>query len=59
MVLLCPKYLLRPANILAMLPLLFVTKTSLPSHTIKSRAAMRDEYGKKGANSLFARVSFE
>ena len=43
-----------------MLPLLFVAKTSLLSHTIKSRAAMRDEYGKKGANSsLLARVSFE
>ncbi|GER50205.1 HXXXD-type acyl-transferase family protein [Striga asiatica] len=50
-------YLL-PASILAMLPLLFATKTSLSSQTIKSSAAMRDEKDENGAiSSLLAIVS--
>lgn len=43
-----------------MLPLLFVTKTSLSSQTMKSSAAMREENGTNCANSsLVAKVSFE
>uniref|UniRef100_A0A2P2NFF4 Uncharacterized protein At1g04910 n=1 Tax=Rhizophora mucronata TaxID=61149 RepID=A0A2P2NFF4_RHIMU len=57
---LCPKYLLLPANILAILPLLLVTKTSLSSQTMKSSAAMREENDENGSNSsLLAKVSFE
>ena len=49
---------LRPANILAIFPLLLVEKTSLSSHTIKSSAAIREENDEKGANSfMLANVS--
>ena len=49
---------LRPANILAILPLLLVTKTSLSSQTIKSSAAIREEKDVNGASSsLLAIVS--
>ncbi|MFS7937297.1 hypothetical protein Hanom_Chr05g00425961 [Helianthus anomalus] len=51
---------LRPANILAILPLLLVTKTSLSSHTIKSSAAIREENDENGSSSCsVAMVSFE
>ncbi|BAT06624.1 Os08g0554075 [Oryza sativa Japonica Group] len=50
---------IKSTKILAMLPLLLVTKASLPSHTIKSSAAMRDEYLENGASSsLLDIVSF-
>lgn len=45
-------YLL-PASIFAILPLLFVTKTSLSSQTIKSSAAMREENDAYGSSSSF------
>ena len=51
---------LRPANILAIFPLLLVEKTSLSSQTMKSSAAIREENDENGANSLMlAKVSFE
>lgn len=54
------KTYLLPANILAILPLLLVTNTSLSSQTIKSSAAMREENEENGSNSsLVAIVSFE
>jgi len=42
---------LRPARILAILPMLLATKASLSSQTMKSIAAMRDENFKNGASS--------